>query len=243
MAADSGWMKRNLGAPALAAGEALAVPEAALAQAGGDRALARIEFDSEGPEGTALRSAWPTAPPSLDSFVAIDWPDGLAPQPATTAPAGEKLPDADVLIVTWTADEGHALSRVLTPGLDSMPPSAGHPGVAGMKYWQPYARNYDELVAKMKPGAPARHYHRLGTYWTADHRHQEGDAVQVRLALLPGRGARPGHHPQPCGVAAADRRLPARLGDHHRHRRRCRRRHGGRRRGGQPVHHLRPRRS
>ena len=29
------------------------------------------------------------------------------------------LPRADVLVVTWTVDEGHALSRVLTPGKDS----------------------------------------------------------------------------------------------------------------------------
>ena len=167
MAADSNWVKRNVGVPAVSAAEGMAAAEAASAHAVGDPALARIEFDSEGPEGAALRSAWPTAPPSLDSFVAVDWPSGLAPQPATTAPEGQKLPDADVLIVTWTADEGHALSRVLTPGFDSLPPSAGHAGVPGTQYWKPYTRNYDELVANMKPGAPARHYHRLGTYWTA----------------------------------------------------------------------------
>ncbi len=167
MAADSGWVKRNVGTAAVSATEGLAIPEAASPRLAGDPALARIEFDSEGPEGAALRSAWPTAPPSLDSFVAVDWPRGLAPEPAASAPAGEELPRADVLIVTWTADEGHALSRVLTPGFDSLPPSASHAGAPGTQYWKPYTRNYDELVAKMKPGAPARHYQRLGTYWTA----------------------------------------------------------------------------
>jgi nucleoside phosphorylase len=166
MAADSGWVRRNLGEPALGADRAFAVSEA-MASAAGDPALTRIEFDSQGPEGAALRRAWPAAPPSLDSFVTIPWPDGLAPEPSAAAPAGEKLPHADVLIVTWTADEGHALSRVLTPGADSLPPSASHPATPGMRYWKPYTRNYDALVAKMKPGAPARQYHRLGTYWTA----------------------------------------------------------------------------
>ena len=42
----------------------------------------------------------------------------LAPKPGSR-PSGQSLPKADVLIVTWTMDEGHALSRVLTPGLDS----------------------------------------------------------------------------------------------------------------------------
>ena len=34
-------------------------------------------------------------------------------------PSNSALPRADVLLVTWTVDEGHALSRVLTPGKDS----------------------------------------------------------------------------------------------------------------------------
>lgn len=33
--------------------------------------------------------------------------------------SGRPLPRGDVLLVTWTVDEGHALSRVLTPGKDS----------------------------------------------------------------------------------------------------------------------------
>ena len=59
-----------------------------------------------------------------------------------------------MLIVTWTVDEGHALSRVLTPGVDS------HDD------WKPYTKNYDAISAQMRAGCPARQYKRLGTYWT-----------------------------------------------------------------------------
>ena len=38
---------------------------------------------------------------------------------AQRASSNSPLPRADVLVVTWTVDEGHALSRVLTPGKDS----------------------------------------------------------------------------------------------------------------------------
>ena len=66
-----------------------------------------IEFDSEGPEGAAFLAA-ATLGHDLSEFVDIPWPDGLAPAPGS-APSGPRLPRADVLIVTWTADEGHAL--------------------------------------------------------------------------------------------------------------------------------------
>jgi hypothetical protein len=129
-----------------------------------DAALERIEFNSEGPEGEALGAQRPQAPPTLSAFVDIPWPDGLAPEPVREVPDGESLPPADVLIVTWTTDEGHALSRVLTPGLDSLPPAAGALG----GFWKPYIKNYEQIAAHMSPHAPAReNYHRLGTYWAA----------------------------------------------------------------------------
>jgi len=115
-----------------------------------------IEFDSEEPTAAGFRMNLAGAPEStgLGNFVAIDWPDGLAPQPVTPpAGIGLPLPQADVLIVTWTMDEGHALSRVLTPGFDSRDD------------WTPYTQNYDVISAKMRPGCPARNYRRLGTYW------------------------------------------------------------------------------
>jgi nucleoside phosphorylase len=57
-------------------------------------------------------------------------------------------------MVTWTVDEGHALSRVLTPGLDSRDD------------WRPYTKNFDALSRLMQPDAPALQVGRLGSYWT-----------------------------------------------------------------------------
>ena len=120
------------------------------------RQLELIEFDSEAPSAAPYRESMEGVAEStgLGSFVDIDWPDSLAPTPsAPAAGAGLALPQADVLIVTWTMDEGHALSRVLTPGADSRDD------------WRPYTKNYDAIAADMRVGCPARNYHRLGTYW------------------------------------------------------------------------------
>jgi nucleoside phosphorylase len=170
-AAGRRWLDENLG-PARAGTPAVMAPRVA-AQPTPDLALQRIEFNSDGPEGEALRDQRPQAPPTLSAFVDIPWPEGLAPTPAQDVPAGESLPPGDVLIVTWTTDEGHALSRVLTPGLDSHTPldegAAGAAAGAGAgRYWKPYIKNYEEIAAHMNPRAPARaSYHRLGTYWAA----------------------------------------------------------------------------
>ena len=184
-AAGRRWLDENLG-PARAGTPAVMAPQVA-AQPTPDLALERIEFDSDGAEGAVLRDQRPQAPPTLSAFVDIPWPDGLAPTPAQEVPAGESLPPGDVLIVTWTTDEGHALSRVLTPGLDSHPPvgdgvvAAGAAAGAGAgagaavaagagptRYWKPYVKNYEAIAAHMNPRAPARaNYHRLGTYWAA----------------------------------------------------------------------------
>jgi nucleoside phosphorylase len=112
-----------------------------------------IEFDSEGPAGQAFLAAAPLAH-GLSKFVDIPWPAGLAPIAGPT-PTGSKLPRADVLIVTWTVDEGHALSRVLTPGFDSRDD------------WAPYTRNFEMIAARMRKGCPALKAGHLGTYWTA----------------------------------------------------------------------------
>ena len=154
MAIDGAWLARNLGMRephgfALAGASARSTSPT-------DRALARelIDFDSDGPEGAAFRAAAPLASTGLSQFVPPMWPSGLAPQPGPT-PVGESLPAADVLIVTWTVDEGHALSRVLTPGVDS---DTG---------WRPYTKNFATISTQMRPGCPARDAGRLGTYWTA----------------------------------------------------------------------------
>jgi nucleoside phosphorylase len=153
MPVDLAWVERNLGAPAAEGimGRAAAIRET---NGGDDRALARdlIEFDSEGADGAAFRAVAPRSK-GLSEFVDVDWPAGVAPTPGER-PAGESLPDADVLVVTWTMDEGHALSRVLTPGFDTRDD------------WKPYTKNFDAISTHMIPRSPARQYGRLGTYWT-----------------------------------------------------------------------------
>ncbi len=148
------WAEQNLG---MTIPERRAMPEA-LAPGktpASDRQLARelIDFDSEGPAGAEFRAAATRAPDGLSKYVDIEWPAGLEPTPGPE-PEGEPLPRADVLLVTWTVDEGHALSRVLTPGFDSR------------DQWKHYAHNYEEISKDMLARSPARQYGRLGTYWT-----------------------------------------------------------------------------
>src|SRR5439155_347324 len=91
----------------------------------------------------------------LSRFTDIPWPKGLAPQTGPT-PAGNgkgPLPRADVLVVTWTVDEGHAVSRVLTPGKDSR------------NDYLSYTHNFAAISSKMRVGCPALQANRLGQYW------------------------------------------------------------------------------
>jgi nucleoside phosphorylase len=125
-----------------------------------------IDFDSQGSEGAVLRAANPKGPPSLRHFVQIEWPAGLTPTPAAAMPTGKSLPEADVLIVTWTADEGSALSRVMTPGHESHRPVSADAFEPGTSYWEPYDKNFATITSTMRAGAPAIKAGRLGTYWT-----------------------------------------------------------------------------
>src|SRR5262245_29539596 len=123
MIADRDWVRRNLGfdpiarpAPAetfsfAAAAHRTSTPE--------DFQRGIIAFDCEAPEGREFLAF--TTATGMSRFTESPWPDGLAPKtgPKPTGTAASKLPRADVLVVTWTVDEGHALSRVLTPGKDS----------------------------------------------------------------------------------------------------------------------------
>ena len=149
---DNGWAERNLGISYEPEGGGRFGADKPVDEQALQREL--IDFDSEAPQGEAFRALATAAPGGLSQFVEIKWPAGLAPKPRSR-PRGSSLPKADVLIVTWTVDEGHALSRVLTPGVDS------HDG------WKPYTKNYDAISAAMRAGCPARQYKRLGTYWTA----------------------------------------------------------------------------
>lgn len=99
----------------------------------------------------AERFAEAAAVPALSP---IPWPAGLAPVSSPLAPVpgpDDPLPAADALVVTWTVAEAEALADVLTPGQ----PKAE---------WYPYARGYQDYLPMIRPGAPARHYGRLGIY-------------------------------------------------------------------------------
>jgi nucleoside phosphorylase len=155
---DRAWIERNIGVDPTS----VAIPQSAFAF----RAAAApgaslddiqrdiIDFDSEGPEGASFLVF--TKSTGLSRFVDIPWPKGLAPTPAARAPAGgaKPLPHADVLVVTWTVDEGHALSRVLTPGKDSRDD------------YVPYTHKFAALSRQMSKGSPAVDAKRLGAFWT-----------------------------------------------------------------------------
>ncbi len=151
MTVTAEWVQRNLGLPSEQrtplADETPVAPE--------DGSIRRqlIDFDSEGASGASFASRAPLAALGLTHYVPIPWPKNLEPK-VGAEPAGESLPKSDVLIVTWTMDEGHALSQVMTPGVDS---KSG---------WKPYVKNFDRIAKTMSPGCPAREANRLGTYWT-----------------------------------------------------------------------------
>jgi hypothetical protein len=158
MTVDRAWVARNLGFDPIetpAPPNTFAVKKAAAPQ-GDPEDLQReiIDFDSDGPEGLSFL-AFSTAT-GLSRFTEIPWPKGLQPKTDSKARRGKqgRLPEADVLVVTWTVDEGHATSRVLTPGKDSR------------NDYVPYTRNFAAISKKMQRGCPAMNAKRLGTYWT-----------------------------------------------------------------------------
>ena len=157
MKANRQWMERNLGFdPLKTPPPATTFSSAKAAKTGAPEDLQReiIDFDSEATSGLRFL-AFSTAT-GLSRYVDVPWPAGLAPKtgPKPSGTGAGPLPRADVLLVTWTVDEGHALSRVLTPGKDS------HDD------YLPYTHNYATIAAKMRQGCPATEAKRLGAYWT-----------------------------------------------------------------------------
>jgi hypothetical protein len=158
MVIDRQWVKRNIGFDPITEhppANAFAVAAAAVRNpAPEDLQREIIDFDSQGPEGLNFLAF--TTATGLSRFTDIPWPDGLAPQTDAKALTGAdgRLPKADVLVVTWTVDEAHALSRVLTPGKDSA------------NDYIHYTRNFDQIASGMAPMCPARNAKRLGSYWT-----------------------------------------------------------------------------
>lgn len=158
MTVDRAWVKRNLGfdpiaSPAPAATFAFA--KAAHPRSGPeDFQREIIDFDSEAPAGMAFLAF--TTATGLSRFTDIPWPKGLAPKtgPKPSGNGSGPLPKADVLVVTWTVDEGHALSRVLTPGKDSR------------NDYLSYTHNFAAISSKMRKASPALEAKRLGAFWT-----------------------------------------------------------------------------
>src|SRR5208337_3369533 len=118
------------------------------------RIAGSLGVTSESPAGLQFLAF--TTATGLSRYKDVPWPNGLAPKtgPAPSGAHDDPLPRADVLVVTWTVDEGHALSRVLTPGKDSH-----------NDYFS-YTHNFASLSQKMRKGCPALEAKRLGAYWT-----------------------------------------------------------------------------
>jgi len=157
MIANRAWVERNLGFdPISTPPPAATFAFAPAMKAANDQDIQReiIDFDSESPAGQAFLAF--TTATGLSRFTDIPWPKGLAPQtgPAPGGGGAAPLPKADVLVVTWTVDEGHALSRVLTPGKDSR------------NDYQSYTHNFSSISQKMRKGCPALEAKRLGAFWT-----------------------------------------------------------------------------
>ena len=158
MRVDRKWVERNLGF------DPISVPppattfafEPAHKKAASHQDLRReiIDFDSEAPAGLQFL-AFSTAT-GLSRYTDVPWPKGLAPKtgPTPSGSSDSPLPRADVLLVTWTVDEGHALSRVLTPDKDSR------------NDYLHYTHNFAAISKKMRNGCPAKQLKRLGAYWT-----------------------------------------------------------------------------
>jgi len=158
MIVDAKWVERNLGFDPIARHpppKTFAVAEASTKSARiEDIQREIIDFDSEAPSGKEFLAF--TTATGLSRYTDVKWPQGLGPRTDSAVRRGKngRLPKADVLVVTWTVDEGHALSRVLTPGKDSR------------NDYLSYKHNYGAISRKMRIGCPARIAKRLGAYWT-----------------------------------------------------------------------------
>ncbi len=157
MNVDRKWVERNLGFDPITKPPppaTFATARAAKATQPEDFQREIIDFDSESPAGLQFM-AFSTAT-GLSRYTDVPWPKKLAPKtgPKPSRGSNSPLPRADVLLVTWTVDEGHALSRVLTPGRDSR------------NDYLSYTHNFAAISKKMRRACPALEANRLGAYWT-----------------------------------------------------------------------------
>ncbi len=157
MRADRKWVERNVGFDPVAKPPPPATfAFKAAAEAGTSQDFQReiIDFDSESTAGLQFLAF--TTATGLSRYTDVPWPKKLAPEtgPKPRGDGSGPLPRADVLLVTWTVDEGHALSRVLTPGEDSR------------NDYLSYTHNFATISKKMRKACPALQAKRLGAYWT-----------------------------------------------------------------------------
>lgn len=109
-----------------------------------DMALERIDTDNL------------PAEPSLMADLDLVYPPGLAPTPEPIEPnpdPEDELPEADILVITWTVAELNGLADVLTPGFTR-------------RRWYYYRRNFDDHFDNLiRNGAPAKKNRRLGSWF------------------------------------------------------------------------------
>ena len=113
--------------------------------------------------GLSAEDLGPRLDPATTAVALLDlglpWPAGTAPQPKAITPEPDRndpLPQADVLVVTWTVAEVEALADVLTPGI-------------GRNSWYRYARRFEShYVPQIRGGAPALAAKRLGSYYLTE---------------------------------------------------------------------------
>ena len=118
--------------------------------------LGRDAFDNS-PDAEPLSPAEaPSGAAALAADLGLQFPAGKAPVPVPLNPrpaATDKLPEADVLVVTWTVAENDGLADVLTPGFSR-------------KTWNFYSRRFtDHYLPLIREGAPSRQAKRLGSYF------------------------------------------------------------------------------
>jgi nucleoside phosphorylase len=126
-------------------------------------------------------------PPARYEHEYFNYPDGLTPTPASDpAPdADAELPGADVVVITWTVDEGEALAGVFTPG-------------HALDKWHRYEHKFDDFKPNIRTAAPAIRAGRLGSYWATQigphnvlcfkselHLNQDGKSTGEGTATLP----------------------------------------------------------
>ena len=150
------------------------------------RGITEADVEAPGPEG-----AEPEAPEGMLAarIPAIPFPADLAPHPAPISPvpaSSDPLPKSDVVVITWTVDEGDALANVLTPGISRT-------------RWHPYDRDFDSHYRPLiRGGAPSLYVNRLGSYMPTTigqknvlcmkselHLNQDGKATGDGTATLP----------------------------------------------------------